>query len=231
VEVGGPGGPRMVGHVGTVTAMARPLLRRLGALAGITGPVVFTGAWVVGSVRQSGYPLAHEHISGLAALDAEHPRVMQTGFLALGLGTLGLALALQDALGPGLRRAGPGPTLLAAAGAAEVVAGLLRRDTVLLNPPGRPADWRQSRRNDGHDAAAGVAFTTAVLVPLALAARFRHDPVWAPLVPVAVAAALTTGTVMAVFATDVDRRGNGILQRVMVTVPQAFQVALATRLV
>jgi hypothetical protein len=34
---------------------------------------------------------------------------------------------------------------------------------------------------------------------------------------------------MAVFATDVDRSFNGIVQRVMVTVPQAFMAALAVR--
>ena len=33
----------------------------------------FTAAWVIGTRRQPGYAAAHEHISGLAAPDAEAP--------------------------------------------------------------------------------------------------------------------------------------------------------------
>jgi hypothetical protein len=210
-------------------AVARTL-RRLGALAGIAGPVAFTTAWAVGGHRQSGYPVPDEHISGLAARDADHPRPMMAGFFSLGAGTLALAGALQATLGPSLRRAGPGPALLGLGGVAQLVAGALRRDTVLLNPPGRPDDWRQSRVNDGHDAAAGVAFTCAVAVPLTLAARFAGDPAWRSFTPVALVCATVSGALMAFFATDVDRHGNGVVQRAMVTVPQAFQVALAVRL-
>jgi hypothetical protein len=35
---------------------------------------------------------------------------------------------------------------------------------------------------------------------------------------------------MGVFATQVDRRGNGIVQRVMVSLPMAFMSALAWRM-
>jgi hypothetical protein len=214
----------------STTPARRSWLRTAGALAGIAGPVAFTTAWLVGGIRQRRYPIADEHISGLAARDADHPGPMIAGFLAAGLGTLAFAATLHHELRTGTRRPGAGPVLLGLAGAAEFTAGLLRRDTVLLNPPDRAEDWRQSRHNDGHDASAGVAFGCAVAVPVALAVRFRGDPAWSPLVPAAVVAALASGILMGAFATDVDRHGNGLLQRAMVTLPQAFQVALATRL-
>ena len=47
--------------------------------------------------------------------------------------------------------------------------------------------------------------------------------------PAALASSGASVALMAVFATDVDRSFNGIVQRVMVTVPQAFMAALAVR--
>ena len=100
---------------------------------------------------------------------------------------------------------------------------MFRRDAMLLAPPDRPADWRQSRANDGHDASAGVAYATGLLAPLLLARRFRRDPEWAWLAPIGVGAALASGLLAGFFATDVDRRGNGLVQRTMVTTPLSFE--------
>jgi hypothetical protein len=112
---------------------------------------------------------------------------------------------------------------------AAVAAGFLRRDAFLLNPPGRASGYQQSWHNDGHDMAAGVIYVTSVVAPLLLARRFRDDPAWAPLVPAAIASSGASVALMTVFATDVDRSFNGIVQRVMVTVPQAFMAVLAVR--
>jgi hypothetical protein len=201
---------------------------RAEALAGIVGPAAFTTAWIVSGIRQDGYRVAHEHISGLAAHDADDPKVMIAGFTVLGTGTIAFAVALGRALG-GRRRAGLGPVLLAVGGAAGLAAGFLRRDTFLLNPPGRPDDYHQSWHNDGHDLSAGVIYVTSVLAPLALAWRFHRDEAWGGLVPGAVASSAASLALMGIFATDVDRRFNGLLQRVMVTVPQAFMALLALR--
>ena len=201
----------------------------LGAACGLIGPVVFTTAWLVNGARQRDYPVADEHISGLAALDADHPRSMMFGFVALGACTVVFATEVRRVLSTGGRRAGVGPWLIGACGVAAVVAGLLRRDTVLLSPPGRDPGYEQSWHNNGHDLAAGVIYTTSVLAPLALAHRFRHDPEWAPFVPWAVVSSGANLVLMAAFATDVDRHGNGILQRIMVTVPQVGLAALAVK--
>jgi len=208
----------------------KPWWRVAAAAAGVLGPAAFTAAWIVNGQRQSSYPIADEHISGLAALDAEHPETMIAGFIVLGVSTVVFATELGRGLG-GRRRAGWGPALLALGGAAAVAAGFLRRDAVLLNPPGRPDGYVQSWHNDGHDIAAGVIYVSTVVAPLLLARRFRRDPQWASLVPVAIASSAVSVALMAIFATDVDRHGNGIVQRVMVTLPQALMAVLAVRLV
>ncbi len=200
----------------------------LRAACGLIGPAVFTAAWLVNGQRQPHYPVADEHISGLAALDAEHPLSMMTGFVTLGTCTVVFAAELRRLLADG-RRPGLGPLLLGLGGVAAVAAGFLRRDAFLLSPPGRDPAYQQSWHNDGHDLAAGVIYATSVLAPLLLARRFRTDPAWSPLVPAALASSGASVVLMVVFATDVDRPFNGIVQRVMVTVPQAFMAALAVR--
>ena len=199
------------------------------AAGGLVGPAVFTAAWLINGLRQPRYPVADEHISGLAALDAEHPVSMIAGFVTLGTCTVVFAAELWRRLDDGRRRPGLGPVLLGIGGVAAVAAGFLRRDAFLLNPPGRAPGYEQSWPNDGHDLAAGVIYVTSVLTPLLLARRFRDDPTWAPLVPASLACSGASVALMAVFATDVDRPFNGIVQRVMVTVPLAFMAALAVR--
>jgi hypothetical protein len=202
--------------------------RRLRVACGLVGPAVFTAAWLVDGLRQPRYPVADEHISGLAALDAEHPFSMIAGFVTLGACTVVFATELRRLLAD-RRRPGVGPVLLGLSGVAAVAAGFLRRDTFLLSPPGRDLAYRQSWHNDGHDLASGVVYVTSVLAPLVLARRFRDDPAWSPLVPVALASSGASVVLMAIFATDVDRHFNGIVQRVMVTVPQALMAAVAVR--
>ena len=213
-----------------VTSRPRPpWLERACQAAGAVGPIVFSTAWLVNGRRQHDYSPVDEHISGLAALDADHPRTSMAGFLVLGTCTMAFATAVHRALG-GRGRAGIGPALLFLSGAGAVSAGLLRRDTVLLNPPDRPAGYEQSWHNDGHDLSAAVIYTCAVTAPLAIARKVKGDPAWHGVAPAAVGASVASLGLMAFFATDVDRHGNGLVQRAMVTLPQALLVAASIRL-
>jgi Protein of unknown function (DUF998) len=205
----------------------RPL-RRLATVAGLAGPGAFTAAWVVSGRRQDGYSLRNEHISGLAAPDARDPEVLIAGFVVLGAATIGFAAALRERLGG--REAGLGPYLLGITGAGAIAAGLLRRDHMLLHPLDEPPDWQQSWRNNGHDLSAGVIYTTSVAAPLLLARHLARDPQLASLGPVGLGLSAASLALMGVFATQVDRRGNGIVQRVMVSLPMAFMSALAWRM-
>jgi hypothetical protein len=215
-------------------APARPTSARAGwadrlrAAGGIIGPVAFSVAWWANGRRQRDYPVRDEHISGLAALDADHPWSMMAGFVVLGIATIGFAWQLQRALG-GRRAAGSGPALLLAGGTATAVAGLLRRDAVLLNPPDRDPGLTPSWHNYGHDLSSGAIYATSILTPLVLARRFAPDPAWSVAVPGALAASAASVVLMVWFATDVDRAGNGVVQRVMVTVPQVGMALAAAR--
>ena len=140
---------------------------------------------------------------------------MIAGFLALGAGTIAAGSALEDAFG-GWESAGWGPRLIQVSGIAALVAGVLRRDRMLLVPP--EGVEGQSWHNDGHDLAAGVVYICLVAAPVALAVRFRDDPVWGPLITPALAASAATLGTLALFASQriapVERRrpaGDGVV--------------------
>jgi hypothetical protein len=199
---------------------------RLGALCGVLGPAAFTAAWLVAQRRQDEYQFRHEHISGLAAKDANDPSVMTAGFVVLGGCTVAFASALDRRLGP---RAGAGPTLLGVAGLSTIVAGMFRRDRRSNFPaPGEPEG--QSWENDVHDAAAAVGGAAGTVGLVALAPRLARDPAFRDLAGPALGAAGASAGISAWFLRDVVRPGNGLLQRTNVTIPLVFMARLALRM-
>jgi hypothetical protein len=199
---------------------------RLGAAAGLVGPVAFTAAWLAAARRQEAYEVRHEHISGLAAKDAVDPHVMTAGFLALGACTVAFASALERRLAP---RPGWGPTLIGAAGLATIVAGTFRRDR-RSNDPGPGEDPGQSLENDVHDAAGVAVAVTGTAGLFALAPRLADEPGLRSLAPMAVNAAVASLGLSAWFLRDVVRPWNGVVQRASVTIPLAFMARLASRM-
>jgi hypothetical protein len=200
---------------------------RLGALCGLLGPVAFTAAWLVAQRRQDEYKVRHEHISGLAAKDANDPHVMTAGFVALGGCTVAFASALERRLGP---RPGWGPAMIGAAGLATIVAGAFRRDRRSNVPPPDEDAFVQSLENDAHDTAAVAVAVLGTGGVFALAPRLAADDGLRRLAPPAVGAAVTSLGLSAWFLRDVVRPWNGIVQRVSVTVPLAFMARLALRM-
>jgi len=204
---------------------------RVGAAAGIAGPAVFTGSWIVSSLRQTGYPAAEIQLSGLAAPDARDPWVMVAGIVVLGGCTVAFGAALRDALRAGgvsqgrwRGGAGPAPRLIQGAGLLTIAAGLLRRDRMLLTPGS--VSWH----NHAHDVISVVIYVDLVAAQILLAARFGRDPRWRPWRPWVLAGGLATGAVLVAFAADTSAPAAGVLQRVAVTIPLAVIAALAARL-
>lgn len=193
------------------------------------GPAAFTAAWALATARQPNYSMANEHISGLAAPDAQAPAVMTAGFVALGASTIVFASQLERRLG-GRDRAGVGPLLLGLSGAATIAAGVLRRDRMSNYPmPGEPLE-AQSWRNDGHDLASVIGHVAAGAGMVALAARFTREPGWRGLAAPVVATVATSTGLMTAFARDVTRPGNGIVQRIGITVPVGAMALIAWKL-
>ena len=203
-------------------------MARLRALAGLVGPAAFTAAWVVAQRRQGDYDVVHEHISGLAAPDADDPHVMTMGFLALGTCTVVFASELDRRLGGG-RRSGWGPALIGVTGLTTLAAGVFRRDR-RSNFPAPDESPGQSWTNDVHDAAAMLGGVAGAAGLLALARRFAGDPEWRGLALPAVSAATAGSGLTGWFLRDVVRPGNGLVQRASVSIPLAYMAKVALRM-
>ena len=198
-------------------------LTRLAAAGGVAGPVLFTVAWVVGSLRQAGHSAAEVQLSGLAAEDARDPQIMMAGFVLLGAGTVVFGAGLGRVTAPGR----VGPWLVLAAGAASVAAGLFRRDHLL---PAGPGFAGESWHNQVHDVVSGVGYGAMLAAPLVLARRWRDDPVWAPVSRPVQVLALVSAAVLAVFASGIAGPCNGLLQRIAVTLALAAEILIARRM-
>ena len=199
---------------------------RFGALCGLLGPAAFTIAWLLAQRRQDDYRFRHEHISGLAAKDANDPHVMTAGFVVLGGCTVAFASAIDRRLGP---RPGAGPALIGLAGLATLVAGLFRRDR-RSNFPAAGEPQGQSWENDVHDAAAVVGGVAGTLGLVALTPALARDPALHDLAKPALGAAGASAGLSTWFLRDVVRPGNGLLQRANTTIPLAFMAQFALRL-
>ena len=198
-------------------------LGRVAALCGVAGPVLFTVAWAVGSLRQSGHGAAEVQLSGLAAEDARDPQIMVAGFVVLGLCSIAFGVALDRVIAP--RSAGP--WLVLVAGAASIAAGLFRRDHVLLAGPGFAGE---SWHNQVHDVVSGVAYGVMLAAPLVLARRWRGDPDWAALSRPIRVLVLVSAAALAIFASGIAAPYNGVVQRIAVTLPLTAEILIARRM-
>jgi hypothetical membrane protein len=191
---------------------------RVRALSGVAGPVVFTAAWVAGSLLQTGHGALNVQLSGLAAPDARDPWIMITGFLVLGGCTVWFGQELARDAG------GPAPRLLQGAGVLTVAAGLLRRDHMELTSG--PVSWH----NQAHNVVSLVLYLDLVAAQLLLARRFGAIPSWGPWRRYLLVSGIATAVALAVFLPDTASPSAGLLQRIAVTIPLAAMTAVAARL-
>ena len=198
-------------------------LDKLAAWGGVAGPLLFTAAWVVSSLRQAGHPAAEVQLSGLAARDARDPQIMIAGFVVLGVCSAGFGAALRT-VAP---RRPAGPWLVVAGGAAAVAAGVFRRDHMLLTGPGFAGE---SWHNQVHDVTSAVAYAAMLAAPLVLARQFRADPRWAVIARPVRVLALASAAALAVFASRAAEPYNGAVQRTAVTLALAAEVLAAARM-
>jgi hypothetical protein len=198
-------------------------LGKLAACGGVAGPLLFTAAWAVSSLRQAGHPAAGVQLSGLAAEDARDPQIMMAAFVVLGACSIGFGAALRRVAG----HRPAGPWLVMAAGAAAIAAGVFRRDHMLLTGPGFAGE---SWHNQVHDVVSGVAYAAMLTAPLVLARQFRADPQWAMIARPVQVLALVSAATMAVFASRAAEPWNGAVQRTAVTLALATQALAAARM-
>ena len=198
-------------------------LSRLAAAGGVAGPVLFTLAWVAGSLRQAGHSAAELQLSGLAAEDARDPQIMMAGFVLLGAGRWCSAPGSAGSPRPG--RPARGWSWWPARRA--LPPGLFRRDHMLLDSPGFAGE---SWHNQVHDVVSGVAYGAMLAAPLVLARRWRDDPDWAPVSRPVQVLALVSAAALAVFASRIAGPYNGVVQRIAVTLALAAEILIARRM-
>src|ERR1700733_3897583 len=187
--------------------VARRITFRAAAAAGVAGPAVFTGAWVVSSLRQAGHGATEVQISGLAAPDARDPWIMITGFLVLGGCAVAFGEALHEAIG------GPAPRLVQGAGVLTVAAGLLRRDHLLLEPGA--VSWH----NPAHDAVSALIYVDLVIAQALLARALARDGAGKRWSRWLTASAVATAAALVAYGVNTAEPAAGVLQRVAAPPP------------
>lgn len=191
---------------------------RAAAAAGVTGPAVFTGTWIAGSLRQTGHGALSVQLSGLAAADARDSWIMIAGFLVLGGCTVWFGQELARDVG------GPAPRLIRGAGVLTVAAGLLRRDHMELTSG--PVSWH----NEAHNVISLVLYLDLVVAQLFLARRFAAIPSWRGWRRYLLGSGIATAAALAVFVPSTSSPAAGVLQRIAVTIPLAAMTAVAARM-
>lgn len=201
----------------------------LGGVA-VAGPLLFTLAWLIAWPVQDEYSPRRETISALAAVDAQQGWIMILGFLALGLGTAALGLALPRAVRGGVSTR-IGAALLLLAGLGIVVAGLARLD---CSPGLAVCDTRidagdVSWHHKVHDLAGVLVFQALVIAQFVLARAFQRDDRWRDLRTYSVISGVASVVLLVLFGTGVTGDWNGLMQRLFLALPLVWIVVVGVR--
>jgi hypothetical membrane protein len=185
---------------------------RLAAACGIAGPSAFVGAWMLGGTLLPDYDPLVDAISRLAAEGAATRPLMTTGFVAFGV----LVPVWARALGRSLDSAGLRRTVTTAGLATLAVAAL-------------PLTAQGGTVQDAlHAVAAGTGYVAMAATPLIAAPLLRrrgHGRAAAASVAVGLVSA--AGLVGTLLAGEDGQVGSGGLQRLGLTVVDAWHVVAA----
>jgi hypothetical protein len=197
-------------------------------LCGALAPVVFTTAWITGSLVQKGYSIRREDISALAALDAEYPWILILGFAVSGALTTAFAVGLRGRI-PRSRLAS---ALVALAGLGMIALGLLRNDcsTETEACKARVEAGAVSWHHQAHDVLSGPVFAAAVLAPLFLAPRCRRELGSKALAAYSIATAAALAALFALGGLDAVSGWDGAVQRLGVSLALLWMGVVALRL-
>ena len=207
--------------------------RRLCGYLGLAGPLAFAVASLIATAAQRGYNPRREDISALAALDAQYPWIMITGFLVFSGCTIALAAGLRGAIQPS-QAATAGPIMILFVGLGIAGLGLMRNDcsTALASCAARVRTANVSWHHHGHDLVSIAVFATLMLAPVVFAEAFRNDPRWQSLRTYSrVTAALSLGLfVVYILSSSAIPAWSGLAQRLFTTATLTWLAVLGTRL-
>jgi len=200
------------------------------ALCGVAAPVVFTAAWVAGTLAQERYSPRREDVSALAARTADHPWIVISGLVITGALTAAFAPALHEAVGGG-DGSRIGPVLVALAGVGVVGLAVLRNDcsTETTACEVRIDAGTVSWQHLAHDALSIPVFALAVLIPIVMTPRFRADPQWAVFARWSFATAAALALLFLLGGVEAIPGWRGVVQRVAVSLAFLWLATAAVR--
>jgi hypothetical membrane protein len=218
------------------TLLYRPRVRTVGirVLLGwlaVMGLIVLTVTWIVAGLAQDEYSPRRGFIEDLAALDAQQPWIMITGFVLVGVSTVALGVGLAGAVKG--RSATVGSILVAFAGVGFIVAGLARRDcySQLDACADRYEAGDMSWHWQTHQWVGLVAVLALAVAPLVYARAFRGDQSWRDLRAYSIITGVVGLVLLVLLFTSVAESWGGVLQRVMMTLLLLWVAILGARLI
>lgn len=181
--------------------------RALSIAGGVAGPAAFVAAWAVGGAVADGYSPVEDPISRLAAVDAATRPLMTAGFLGFSVGVGAFAAVA-------LRASSPGVAWVAAIGSSLATAA------VAALPLDAGVDGL-------HGLAAGTGYLALVAVPALATPGLRRGgrPIEA-----GVALGVAGVAAVALLGSVVVDGSTGLLQRLGLTILDAWVVVTAARL-
>lgn len=205
---------------------------RLGAVAGIVGPILLTAGWVVAGLAQpEAYSWSRQEISDLGALTAEHAWIWNLADSLSGVLLTIFAVGLFPLVK--LNRAGRiGAVLIGVVGVGSVIDGIAREDCPLSTSEacqrlqdGPGLSWH----HQVHDIESVLVFIAILAAPFAMARAFRQLDAMRALIPYTLATGISLVGVTVAYALLYGEAGGGIAQRLLATLFMIWIAVLAVR--
>ncbi len=198
-----------------VDSQPNRMVRYLSA-AGIVGPLLYTGTWLVIGFLDSDYSHVRDPISNLSAIGAPYAAVMTFIILVFAILIAAFALGLQLGLPSGFW---VGPAVLVIAGIGYVGIALAPLDHA------NPGDG-----NVLHNIAASVTVFALMLAPILHFPRLRRDRSWRNLGRYSIATTVATIAFAIIASLPAFADREGLMQRLVLLVVLVWMIVIATRL-
>lgn len=195
--------------------------RKLLAICGIIGPILYTIVMVVVGLLRPGYNHFTQYMSELGEVGGLNAIIMNiAGFVMLGLLMIAFAFGLHRGIGEG-RGSKMGPTLIAVAGAGAALIALFPVD---------PSSMTPSFTGIMHGVSAMLLGVGMVLAPFAVANRLKYDQRWKGYRLYSLATGVVSAIIGVIFFSNALEGWMGLLQRVALGVPLLWVEVMAIKL-
>jgi hypothetical membrane protein len=186
------------------------------AVAGIIGPLLYTGTWLVLGFLDPAYSHARDPSSDLSAIGAPYAAVMTFVIVMFAILTVGFAVGLHLGLPPGFW-AGPAALVIAAIG----YVGIALAPLDLAN---------YGDDNVPHTIAASVTVFALMLAPVLHYPRLGRDTSWRNLGRYSIVTTVAAFAFAFLASLPAFAGREGLMQRLVLLVVLVWMVVIATRL-